>query len=627
MKRSTAAVAAILIAGLLVAALTVIPGRNIFSQETKVTRYSLIGVSQPNLTEPWRIVMNNEISQEIEKHDNMRVIFSDAAGSPAKQKSDIDKLIDYGIDLLIVSMSDAELLTPKVSEIYQQIPVIVLDRDVLGYDYSLFIGLDNEIIGETAGYYVADHYQGRTVGIMEIMGDVNSVSTKGRTEGFDNVIGGYANIEPLEKLECDWKRDTAQDKMGDYLDRGGRTPDVIYAHSDDMAYGAYLALHDRGISGVDIIGMDALSGEKGGIELVKKGILVSTYTCPTGGKEAIQSAVEILSNETIIPKKILLRSYEITRENVDAYLKEKEPADIDNADITVGFAQVGAESAWRNANTESMISAAEDAGVDLIFKNVDNDYTDAQKQAKQIEYIEEFIDEGVDVIAFSPIVETGWEDVLAKAKDAGIPVILSDRLTKASADLWTSFIGSDFEEQGRRAALWLLENTADRDSVRIVELKGTEGAAPSIGRQAGFMEGIADQDKYRIVYSETADFEYDGGKRVMQHVLSALGGKFDVIYAHNDDMALGAIEAVEEYGLEPGRDVIVMSIDATRPAFEALVNGKLNIAVECNPLLGPQIMKSAIQLAKGMEIPRRIITQESVFTCDNAKGYIGSRKY
>jgi len=253
--------------------------------------------------------------------------------------------------------------------------------------------------------------------------------------------------------------------------------------------------------------------------------------------------------------------------------------------------------------------------------------SDAKKQAKQIEYIEEFIDQKVDVIAFSPIIETGWEDVLQKAKNAGIPVILSDRLTKAGADLWTSFIGSDFDEQGRRAALWLCENTAEKNVVKIAELRGTEGAAPTIGRQVGFQEGITEQSKYKIIYSETADFEFDRGKEVTQKILEKFEGAIDVIFAHNDDMALGAIEAVEEYGLQPGKDILIMSIDATRKAFEAMVQGKLNIAVECNPLLGPQIMKSAIQLANGIEIPRRIITQESVYTTENAEDYIGSRKY
>ena len=627
MKKSTIAVLAVSLMCLLAAALFIVSNRSTYDQDTKTSQYGLIGVSQPNLTEPWRIVMNNEISEEVDKHDDMRVIFTDAAGSPEKQQDDIDKLMEYGIDLLIVSMSDAEYLTPIVSEIYKEIPVIVLDRDVLGYDYSLFIGLDNQIIGETAGYYVADHYKDRPIKIIEILGDVDSVSTKGRTEGFKSIIDEYPNIEILDRIECDWKRDDAQDKFGAYLDDGGAVPDIIYAHSDDMAYGTYLALQARTISGVDSIGMDALPGQNGGIELIKKGILVCSFTCPTGGKEAIQSAVEILNNESIIPKKILLRSYEITRHNVDAYEEKEEVAEITTTDVTVGFAQVGAESAWRTTNTDSIISAAEEAGVDLIFENVDNNLSDAEKQAKQIEFIEGFIEENVDVIAFSPIVETGWDDVLQKAKNAGIPVILSDRLTKASADLWTSFIGSDFVEQGRRGALWLLENTADMDTVRIVELRGTQGAAPTIGRQAGFKEGIAEQRKYQIIYSETADFEYEDGKEVTQEALEKFQGQIDVIFAHNDDMGLGAIDAIEEYGLRPGTDILIISIDATREAFEAMIQGKLNIAVECNPLLGPQIMKSAIQLANGIEIPRRIITRESVYTTENAEDFIESRKY
>lgn len=569
--------------------------------------------------------MNKEIREAAQKYENIRIIFTDAAKSTDKQIGDLEKLMNYGIDLLIVSMNDSKKLTPLVSEIYIKIPVIVLDRDVIGYDYTMFIGLDNYMIGKSAGNYLSRNYGETSIKVVEIMGDKNSLPTLERSNGFREGIQEQKNIEISSVIEGDWEKDKAEDLFKQILSNE-KDVDVVYAHSDDMAYGAYLASREMGLD-VSFIGMDGIEGDNGGVELVKKGIIECTYTCPTGGEEAIEYAVDILNNELGIPKKIILRSKEITKKNIDEYLNVNKK-EVNDDKITLGFAQVGSESSWRVANSVSIKEAAEESGIELIFKNVDNDLSDKEKQIIQKVNIREFIEQRVDVVAFSPIVESGWEDVLIEAKEAGIYVILCDRQVEEDSNLWSSYIGSDFKEEGRRAARWLIEETLKSNrSINIVELEGTSGSAPAKGRKEGFKEIIENYSNYNILYSKVGDFEYKNGKEIMDDLLESSKEKIDVVYAHNDDMALGAIESIENHNLVAGKDILVISVDATKDAFKALIIEKLNCAVECNPLLGPQIMKGVKDLMAGRELPLNIITEESVYTIENAKLEINNRKY
>jgi simple sugar transport system substrate-binding protein len=295
--------------------------------------------------------------------------------------------------------------------------------------------------------------------------------------------------------------------------------------------------------------------------------------------------------------------------------------------IVLGFSQVGAESEWRTANTQSIKDAAAKADITLKFSDAQ------QKQENQIKAIRSFIAQRVDVIAFSPVVETGWEPVLREAKAARIPVILTDRAVASKDEsLWVTFLGSDFVEEGRRAARWLVDHApvkelAAKGEVNIVELQGTVGSAPAIDRKKGFEEVLKDHPKFKIIRSQTGDFTRAKGKEVMEAFLKAEGKKINVLYAHNDDMAIGAIQAIEEAGLMPGKDVVIVSIDAVKGAFEAMIAGKLNCTVECSPLLGPQLMGLVKDVVAGKPVPRRIVTEEGVFPQESAAKEFPSRKY
>jgi ABC-type sugar transport system substrate-binding protein len=298
----------------------------------------------------------------------------------------------------------------------------------------------------------------------------------------------------------------------------------------------------------------------------------------------------------------------------------------DDGKITMGFAQVGAESGWRTANTKSIQETAAAEGVDLKF-------TDAQgKQENQIQAIRSYIQQKVDVIAFSPVVETGFDAVLQEAKAAGIPVILTDRAVDVDdPSLYETFLGSDFVLEGERAGDWLVENAADSDvngdgTVNVVQLEGTTGAAPAIDRAEGFAEKIAADDTIEVTASQTGDFTRDGGKQVMESFLQS-DDTIDVVFAHNDDMGLGAIEAIEAAGLTPGEDIKIITIDAVKDGMTALAEGKINYIVECNPLLGPQLMDLAKKVLDGEEVPERVVTEEGAFDQEQAKAALPDRQY
>ncbi|MDN7601305.1 ABC transporter substrate-binding protein [Burkholderia gladioli] len=306
-----------------------------------------------------------------------------------------------------------------------------------------------------------------------------------------------------------------------------------------------------------------------------------------------------------------------------ALLAASSPASAQQKPITLGFSQVGAESAWRTANSVSVKSAAKDAGITLKFSDAQ------QKQENQIRAIRSFIAQKVDVIAFSPVVESGWEPVLTDAKAAHIPVILTDRAVDVKdPSLYVTMIGSDFLEEGRRAGHWLEERyKADPGPINIVELQGTVGSAPANDRRAGLLEVIKNNPKFKIIASQSGDFTLAGGKQVMEAFAKTYGKQINVVYAHNDDMALGAIQAMEEAGIKPGKDVSVVSFDATKAGFEAMVAGKINVDVECSPLLGPQLMSAVKDVVAGKSLPRRIVTNETVFPMNVAAQVLPTRKY
>lgn len=266
----------------------------------------LIGMSQANLIEPSRVTMNLEFQEAARQYDNLRVIYTDAAQDSQRQIEDIRRLMGFGIDLLVVSPDDTETLRPILSEVYQKIPVIVLDRAVSGGDYTLFIGPDNDQIGYLAGQRVLELLgeQGGTV--VEILGMRDTSPVTERQEGFLRALKAHPEITIEGALYANWMQDQAQDRFKEYLVVYGKSADVVFAQNDAMAYGAWLAARDLRVEGISFIGADGLDVEGGGVDLVNRGILDSTIYYPTGARQAVEYSMRILSGEKLEEKQIIL---------------------------------------------------------------------------------------------------------------------------------------------------------------------------------------------------------------------------------------------------------------------------------------------------------------------------------
>ncbi len=290
---------------------------------------------------------------------------------------------------------------------------------------------------------------------------------------------------------------------------------------------------------------------------------------------------------------------------------------------TVGFSQIGSESGWRAAETTLTKQQAEERGIDLKFSDAQ------QKQENQIAAIRAFVAQGVDAILLAPVVATGWDSALEEAKDADIPVVLLDRQVDSSDDLYLTAVGSNLVHEGEVAGQWLVDTVGDQPC-RVVELQGTTGSSPAIDRATGFRNSLEGHDNIEIVRSQTGDFTRSQGKEVMESFLQAENGGADIcaLYAHNDDMAVGAIQAIKEAGLKPGDDILVVAIDAVPDYFQAMAAGEVNATVELTPnMAGPAFDALEAYWKDGTMPPKFIQTESKLYTqADDPQGEYERRK-
>ena len=300
----------------------------------------------------------------------------------------------------------------------------------------------------------------------------------------------------------------------------------------------------------------------------------------------------------------------------------------DDALISVGFSQLGSESTWRSANTESVkASLSTNNGFFLIYDNA------RQKQEKQFKAVRSFISQRVDYIVICPVIQEGWDVVLAEARDAGIPVILLDRnISVNDESMYTSFIGEDMYAEGASAGKWLEENLEKRgksdEDINIVVIEGTSGSSAQEGRARGFGAIAARNMNWKVIASAKGEFTQTKGKETMARLLGEFD-EIDVIVCQNDDMAFGAIEALNEAGVKTGGagEPILISFDGTRKALELVKEGVINVDVECNPNSGELLAKIINDLEAGKEVKKTYYMEEKVFTKENVDEYIEDRNY
>jgi ABC-type sugar transport system substrate-binding protein len=303
---------------------------------------------------------------------------------------------------------------------------------------------------------------------------------------------------------------------------------------------------------------------------------------------------------------------------------DERGADANRADgdtAVAGFVQAGESGGWRAANTRDIHQAFDNAEIDLVYANGEG------SQENQIAEIRGLIAQHVDVIVVAPVVESGWDAVLSEAQAAGIAVVLTEREVDTPRDtLWDSFVGSDFTAQGERAGTWVVDRFREADLLRIAELYGTAGTTVANDRAKGFRDAISGELSFEFVDSQSGDFSWEGGRAAMDEMLRAQP-EIDLVFAHNDEMALGAIDAIRSWGIAPGRDITIVSIDGTASGLAALAEGEISFIVESSPLVGAQLVDVVTRLATGDDVPRTVHTEETTFTREQAGEALPDRQY
>ena len=584
----------------------------------------LIGVSLANLTDEWRIVLKNELENEAGKYPGLKLIFTDAGGDVKKQKSDMEELRQYGAELLIVSPVDVEELMPEVENIYHDgMPILLLDRAVKGFDYTCFFGADDRLLVKQeieAVSSLVDNKslnpsdEDRKITVLNVL--IDNYTGRQRSGLLKTAAG--ENMEIRQLMVEKGTRDETMDsliRMKKLLEG----VDLILTQNDYMAYGASLALKELGLTDIRILGVDGFVGDGGGLEMVKKGLIDATIICPTGGEKALSYAVSYLDGDRNGAKQIITRNTLVTAENIDDYYPQKKEKASEKI-MSVGYVQIDENTGFRRANTNSFSEAAADYKIELEVK-------ECSSIEEQLTAFQGFVDSGKDAIIVSPMVEDGWEEVFLLAKDKGIPVILSDREVSCSEELYTSFVGSDFVEEGARCMRWLEENMPGTHEVHILEVEGTKGASPAIDRGSGFRSLMQGKDRFSIIDTINGNFSRDEGYAAMKDYLTENGACFEAVFCHNDDSMIGVVAALKEMGYNPGEDIKILSIDGTKEALSGIQDGEVNFVAECTPLLGPNVMRTLSQLGNGEDVPLRVISSEETFDENTPDTLYRNRKY
>jgi ribose transport system substrate-binding protein len=570
----------------------------------------VIGMSQANKAEPWREAMDSQIAAAAKAYPEFEVVFQDAAQDNAKQVSDVENLLTQGIDLLIISPNEAAPLNDIVKQAWDScVPVIVLDRNLVDPNYSMFIGADNVAIGRGAGQYAAQWCadNGRTeCRIAEIRGLEGAPPAKDRGDGFRQglVDGGLSEKNIIFSQNADWLRERAVPAAAAAF-QSNPDIDVLYGHNDPMAEGAYIAAQDAGIdvSKVLFIGIDALPTPDGGIMSVLEGRLGVTFVYPTGGKQAIEWAKLILEDHINPPLWEVLPFDEVNPDNAQAVCNEFACPDAEAATpvptaaegwtmyslgmvtgtvlpgweypangsplpagcpvpatkdkYVIGMSQANKAEPWREAMDSQIAAAAGDyPDFEVVFQDA------AQDNAKQVSDVENLLTQGIDLLIISPNEAAPLNDIVKQAWESCVPVIVLDR--NLVDPNYSMFIGADNVAIGRGAGQYAAKWCADngRTECKIAEIRGLEGAPPAKDRGDGFRLGLVDGglSEANIIFSQNADW-------LRERAVPAAAAAFqsnpdiDVLYGHNDPMAEGAYIAAQDAGIDVSK-VLFIGIDA-----------------------------------------------------------------
>lgn len=551
----------------------------------------LIGVSQANLSEPWRISMTDEIQRQASLHPELRVIVADASDSLGKQIEDVETFEGLGVDLMIISPLESEALTPTVARVYQKMPVIVVNRSVANDDYTLFIGPDNARIGQEAGRFVAKTLQNSGGEVLEILGRSASPPTLERAEGFRREIAKNPLIRLQSPVLANWLRDAAEDSVADRLGVDGPAK-VVFAHNDAMAYGAWLAAEKLGVAKkITFLGVDGLPGPRGGLELLRSGILDGTFLSPSGGREAVEFALSLLRHEGEQPKEVILGTKFLTRADLVTAPLVRRTA----SPPAIAFLPSSGDDAWRRGLRESVEKSLGSGGWSLtVLSEADGSVPSG------------FDAVVVDAADQGPRDRQRRQAVEALARAHGQPLFrVGPQPPQGDDSGWVLALGPDPTKEGLRVARWFVEKGVHR----VLEVTGSRQEAGTEERSEGLAHGLAERGGIQVEERLETDGSRQGARDAVARVV-AEGLAFDAVFAHSDELALGAADALGPRG----SDRVIVALGGGTEALRALKEGTLKAVIRSPNDLGPLLRGDLVRYWENPGVSRRLVTSHDVIT-------------
>lgn len=526
----------------------------------------LIGMSHPNLTDEWQIVIHEELEEYSQGYDRIKMIFTNAGSSSYKQINDIDKLLEYGIDLLIITVNDANVLGPIIDEVEKKIPVIVLDKDIGFNDYTLFIGPDYNSVGQMGAQRLKDLAGEDMINIVTLNGPIEDPMVREISKGFSDMVNRELNMNITENIYCGWLRTEAEKEFELFI-QSNQEFDVVFAQSNALAIGAGNILKEHGMD-VPIITVSKFMEDKY-LTYLDIGELNTIIYTPVGGKEAIDYAMEILeSNRTNlhIPKRIVMKSFSVTKQNKSIYTESSERRQT----LEVGYIQThlyNEENLSMTINNDIQVVNNAYENIGFRYYDIDEDQSAREKDQLQKHYFMELLNQGVDIIFFSPENSFGWEELtkLAKSKNTYV-VCLGNPLEYEDTNV--IYIGPDYIDQGIRLSNYLINNVYNiHYDIGILEVTGDLNTRLTVEKSSSFRQQISGYSRINIIDSiEGYQGHYQQEelpkqmlqlKEKMKQSFTKYSNDINVVYLHQDYYINPLKEVIKELNLD--QEIVVIS--------------------------------------------------------------------
>lgn len=536
---------------------------------SKVEIQYLIGMSHPNLTDEWQIVAHEEMIQTVSEYPNIKLIFTDANSSSYKQIKDIDQMMDYGIDLLIITVNDANVLGDKLNQVYEKIPVIVLNKDAQFYNYTLYIGPDYKKIGKLAGERFETLFRSGKANLLTLSGPIEEESVSEMNEGLNTYLRKTGQMTIGENIFGNWLKSQATKDVQAILDKRGQSFQGVFAESFAMALGASEILRKENAQ-LPCLGVSEVLTLRH-LAAITTGQLDSLIYTPVGGREAISYAVKILEGNRELPKKIILKSNLITSENAPNYISQLENAEIQtqNSDdkklkeISMGYIQT---ELWDDQKIQEFPHLLiEKMKLTVDYKAMPIDASVEKKAQLQKQYFKEFLDQKVNIIVLNPLENSGWEDLLNQATSANVSVVLLGNELSSDAKSMT-YIGPSYINQGKIIATSLVTNLYGTSyTLGVLEITQETEKLATQYRMQGFRLITNGYSRIKIMASMVGSADEQALTNQVVDAFLKHPNNIDAIYAYDESFLPGIYAALKELKLEVGKDVKILlnnSVDA-----------------------------------------------------------------